>query len=245
MNAPEICQQIADELKNEGEAYKKVLEIGPGMGALTTYLLKRNDFDTYVIDIDTESIDYLKSNFPDLKDRIFEGDFLKENFDRYFGAESFAIAGNFPYNISSQILFKIVENRDQVPEVVGMFQKEVAERVAEGPGKKAYGILSVFLQAFYDIRYCFTVDEHVFTPPPKVKSGVIRMVRNQRERLDCDEELFKRVVKMAFNQRRKTLRNSLKPLLAGLDTSQEIFNLRPERLSVDDFIELTNRVDRK
>lgn len=245
LNAPEICQQIADELKNEGEAYKKVLEIGPGMGALTTYLLKRNDFDTYVIDIDTESIDYLKSNFPDLKDRIFEGDFLKENFDRYFGAESFAIAGNFPYNISSQILFKIVENRDQVPEVVGMFQKEVAERVAEGPGKKAYGILSVFLQAFYDIRYCFTVDEHVFTPPPKVKSGVIRMVRNQRERLDCDEELFKRVVKMAFNQRRKTLRNSLKPLLAGLDTSQEIFNLRPERLSVDDFIELTNRVDRK
>ncbi|GAA0876763.1 16S rRNA (adenine(1518)-N(6)/adenine(1519)-N(6)) -dimethyltransferase RsmA [Wandonia haliotis] len=245
LNAPEICQQIADELKNEGEAYKKVLEIGPGMGALTTYLLKRNDFDTYVIDIDTESIDYLKSNFPDLKGRIFEGDFLKEDFDRYFGAEPFAIAGNFPYNISSQILFKIVENRDQVPEVVGMFQKEVAERVAEGPGKKAYGILSVFLQAFYDIRYCFTVDEHVFTPPPKVKSGVIRMVRNQRERLDCDEELFKRVVKMAFNQRRKTLRNSLKPLLAGLDTSQEIFNLRPERLSVDDFIELTNRVDRK
>lgn len=245
LNAPEICQQIADELKNEGQSYKKVLEIGPGMGALTTYLLKRNDFDTYVIDIDSESIDYLKSNFPDLKNRIFEGDFLKEDFDQYFGTEPFAIAGNFPYNISSQILFKIVENRDLVPEVVGMFQKEVAERVAEGPGKKAYGILSVFLQAFYDIRYCFTVDEHVFTPPPKVKSGVIRMVRNQRELLDCDEELFKRVVKMAFNQRRKTLRNSLKPLLTGLDTSEEILNLRPERLSVDDFIGLTNKIDRK
>jgi 16S rRNA (adenine1518-N6/adenine1519-N6)-dimethyltransferase len=238
-----ICRNIANELSHNN-LYTKVLEIGPGMGALTTFLLERNEeFETLVMDIDTESIVYLNTHFPALKDKIIEADFLRIDLKKYMGEEPFAIAGNFPYNISSQILFKVLEYRNQIPEVVGMFQKEVAERIAEKPGTKAYGILSVFLQAFYDIRYCFTVDEHVFNPPPKVKSGVIQLIRNQRKELDCDEKLFFRVVKTAFNQRRKTLRNSLKPMFNGaMNTEDPIFDLRPERLCVEQFEELTRLI---
>ena len=243
LNDKGICKDIADTLSQTTQ-YNKVLEIGPGMGALTTFLLARKDeFTTYVMDIDTESIEYLNQHFPDLDGRIIEADFLSEDLTKYMGEEPFAIAGNFPYNISSQILFRVIDYRDQIPEVVGMFQKEVAERIAEPPGSKAYGILSVFLQAFYDIRYCFTVDEHVFNPPPKVKSGVIQLVRNKREKLSCDENLFKRVVKTAFNQRRKTLRNSLKSMLNGGETTDPIFDLRPERLGVEEFIRLTEIIE--
>lgn len=235
-----ICDDIANQLIRQGD-YTKVLEIGPGMGALTKSLLKFKEFDTYIIDVDHESIIYLHENFKDLSKakRIFEGDFLKMDLKTVFGDESFAIAGNFPYNISSQILFKVLDYRNQIPEVVGMFQKEVAERIAHPPGSKAYGILSVFLQAFYDIRYCFTVDQDKFIPPPKVKSGVIHLTRNNVEALDCDEKLFKQVVKTAFNQRRKTLRNSLKAMFSGKDVTDAIFDLRPEQLSVARFVELT------
>jgi 16S rRNA (adenine1518-N6/adenine1519-N6)-dimethyltransferase len=211
------------------------------MGALTKSLLKRPDSDVYVIDIDKESIVYLHENFKELStnNKIIDGDFLKIDLKQIFGEESFAVAGNFPYNISTQILFKVLEYRDQIPEVVGMFQKEVAERIAHPPGTKAYGILSVFLQAYYDISYCFTVDEDKFIPPPKVKSGVIHLTRNKVEKLDCDEKLFRNVVKTAFNQRRKTIRNSVKSMTGDRDTSLPIFDKRPEQLSVNEFVELT------
>lgn len=217
------------------------------MGALTKSLLKLEKIDTYVMDIDKESIQYLHENFSELskKDRIIDADFLKTDLSKIFGDEPFAVAGNFPYNISSQILFKVLEHRNQIPEVVGMFQKEVAERVAEGPGSKTYGILSVLLQAFYDIRYCFSVDENKFIPPPKVKSGVIHLVRNEVKQLDCDEKLFTLVVKTAFNQRRKTLRNSLKSIMNGIDASDEIFNKRPEQLSVVEFIGITQLLEKR
>ena len=203
-----ICDNIANQLTGHG-GYSKILEIGPGMGALTKSLLKLPDSDVYVMDIDKESIVYLHENFKELStnNKIIDGDFLKIDLKEIFGDASFAVAGNFPYNISTQILFKVLEYRDQIPEVVGMFQKEVAERIAHPPGTKAYGILSVFLQAYYDISYCFTVDEDKFIPPPKVKSGVIHLTRNKVEKLDCDEKLFRNVVKTAFNQRRKTIRN--------------------------------------
>ena len=240
----EICNQIANQLNPNGR-YKSVLEIGPGMGALTKSLLEQNKAEVYVIDIDKESIVYLHDNFKTLSQqkRIIEGDFLNMDLKTLFGDEPFAVAGNFPYNISSQILFKVLDYRDQVPEVVGMFQKEVAERIAHPPGSKAYGILSVLLQAFYDIKYCFTVDEHKFIPPPKVKSGVIHLVRNQVDKLDCDEKLFKLVVKTAFNQRRKTLRNSLKSLIATSDSLDVIFDKRPEQLSVSEFIYITKIIE--
>jgi 16S rRNA (adenine1518-N6/adenine1519-N6)-dimethyltransferase len=235
-----ICDRIASELTFHGN-YTKILEIGPGMGALTTSLLRLSNMELFVMDVDKESINYLHDNFKELsaKNRILEGDFLKTDLNELFGKEKIAVVGNFPYNISSQILFKVLEYRDQIPEIVGMFQKEVAQRIAEGPGSKNYGILSVFLQAFYDIRYCFSVDEDKFIPPPKVKSGVIHLTRNKVEKLNCDEKVFKLVVKTAFNQRRKTLRNSLKSLTGTLDTSLEIFNKRPETLSVDEFVFLT------
>ena len=239
-----ICDRIAAQLEHHGD-YQKLLEIGPGMGALTQSLLKMDAAEIYVMDIDKESIVYLHENFTELseKQRIIDADFLKIDLKSIFGDEPFAVAGNFPYNISSQILFKILENRNQIPEVVGMFQKEVAERIAEGPGSKAYGILSVLLQAFYDIRYCFSVDENKFIPPPKVKSGVIHLKRNAVKQLDCDEKLFKLVVKTGFNQRRKTLRNSLKPLMNGLSAEADIFNKRPEQLSVKEFIEITKFIE--
>ena len=217
---------------------KNVVEIGPGMGILTQFLVKK-DYITKVIEIDTESVFYLRLNYPKLT--IYEGDFLRLNLKEEYPC-NFSLIGNFPYNISSQILFKAFENRNQIPEIIGMFQKEVAERIACKKGKKR-GVLSVFLQAFYDIEYCFTVNEDVFTPPPKVKSGVIKLLRNKRKELSVDEKKFMRVVKAGFNQRRKTLRNALKPFT--LIHEKEIVDLLPllaEQLSVDDFIKLTNHV---
>lgn len=196
------------------------------------------------MDVDGESIEYLKIHYPQLGDRILFADFLKTDPTTIVGNEPFAVLGNFPYNISSQILFKCIDFKDHIPEIMGMFQKEVAQRVAEKPGSKTYGILSVLLQAYYDIEYCFTVDEHVFDPPPKVKSGVIRCTRNDREKLPCDEKLFKQVVKMSFNQRRKTIRNSIKALLPESYEENLMLQLRPERLGVEEFIELTNWVEK-
>jgi 16S rRNA (adenine1518-N6/adenine1519-N6)-dimethyltransferase len=222
-----------------------VLEVGPGMGVLTKYLLQENKFETSIIDIDRESIAFLHKNFPALGDRIIENDFLKIDLGKYFGNSPFAVIGNFPYNISTQILFKVLDHKEQVPEVVGMFQKEVAERIASPPGNKAYGILSVLLQAFYNIEYLFTVHENVFSPPPKVKSAVIRLTRNNVQHLDCDEVLFKKVVKAGFNQRRKTLRNALKQLMNENNTDAAnvpFLDKRAEQLSVQDFIDLTKSV---
>jgi 16S rRNA (adenine1518-N6/adenine1519-N6)-dimethyltransferase len=217
---------------------KNVVEIGPGMGMLTQFLVKK-DYITKVIEIDTESVFYLRLNYPKLT--IYEGDFLQLNLKEEYPC-NFSLIGNFPYNISSQILFKAFENRNQIPEIIGMFQKEVAERIACKKGKKR-GILSVFLQAFYDIEYCFTVNEDVFTPPPKVKSGVIKLLRNKRKELSVDEKKFMRVVKAGFNQRRKTLRNALKPFtLIHEKEIADLLPLRAEQLSVDDFIKLTNHV---
>lgn len=236
-----ICRKIARQYSKHKEC-DRVLEIGPGMGALTEFLIEEG-LDVSVMDIDTESIAYLEDNFPALEGKIFEADFLKVDLQKSMGTESFGVVGNFPYNISSQILFKCLEYRNQIPEIMGMFQKEVAVRVAEKPGTKQYGILSVLLQAFYDIEYCFTVDEHVFNPPPKVKSGVIRCTRNERDQLPCDEKLFIRIVKMSFNQRRKTIRNSIKQFIKGKDVDHEFLKLRPEVLSVDQFVELTQWVE--
>ena len=232
-------EQIAYDITNLlSDGAKNVVEIGPGMGVLTQFLVKK-DFKTEVVEIDRESVFYLRLNYPELE--IHEGDFLHLNLKEQY-PYNFSLIGNFPYNISSQILFKVFENRDQIPEVIGMFQKEVAERIACEKGKKR-GILSVFLQTFYDIEYCFTVNEDVFTPPPKVKSGVLKLVRNDRKKLSVDEKKFKRVVKAGFNQKRKTLRNALKPF--SLINESEIANLLPlraEQLTVDDFIKLTNHV---
>ncbi len=242
-----VCQRIANQMDLHPEI-KTVLEIGPGMGALTKFLLAKDHFETHVIEIDEESVDYLHENFPDLRGRIYSRDFLHEDISKMFDGE-LAVFGNFPYNISSQILFKVLDHKNQIPLVVGMFQKEVAERVSEGPGSKKYGIISVLLQAYYDIEYLFTVDENVFIPPPKVKSGVIKLKRNNVKKLDCDKKLFKRVVKSAFNQRRKTLRNSLKSLInevsEGFDTSDELFQRRAETLSVQEFIQLTQQLEVK
>lgn len=233
------------------DAAMPVLEIGPGMGVLSQYLLEREDIDLKMIEIDRESVDYLLTHFPKASGRVIEGDFLKMNLS-YFFPGTFAVIGNFPYNISSQIFFRIIDHKDSIPQVVCMIQKEVAERIAEQPGSKTYGILSVLLQAWYDIEYLFTVGEGAFNPPPKVKSAVIRLRRNSRTELGCDEKLFKTIVKTGFNQRRKTLRNSLKPLIADKAAreawtpeqstdflSNPVFELRPERLSVEDFIALT------
>ena len=240
----DIARRIVDSLQGS-----PVLEVGPGMGVLTQYLLKQPSVilseakNLKAVEIDKESVAYLKKHFPELGDGLIEGDFLKMDLQGLFPGQ-FSIIGNFPYNISSQIFFKIIDNRDLVPEVVCMIQKEVAERIAEKPGTKTYGILSVFLQAWYDIEYLFTVGSGAFNPPPKVQSAVIRLTRNSRTELGCDEKLFKAVVKTAFGQRRKTLRNSLKPLLAGRLSGAEgsVFDLRPERLSVEDFIDLTLRL---
>lgn len=232
-----ICRKIAVQYGSHNGC-RRVLEIGPGMGALTHFLLEEG-LEVWVMDIDTESIVWLNDHFPQLQGRIVEADFLKTDLPAVMGSEPFGVVGNFPYNISSQILFKCLEYRNQIPEIMGMFQKEVAQRVAEKPGSKQYGILSVLLQAFYDISYCFTVDEHVFNPPPKVKSGVIRCVRNTRDQLPCDEALFIKVVKMSFNQRRKTIRNSIRALLPAAGAEHPFLSQRPETLSVDQFIELT------
>ncbi|MBL4704269.1 MAG: 16S rRNA (adenine(1518)-N(6)/adenine(1519)-N(6))-dimethyltransferase RsmA [Flavobacteriales bacterium] len=217
--------------------YKKVLEIGPGTGALTKFLLEAGRYDVQAVEVDYDSIAFLKEEYPDLQ--VYELDFLKADLVELMGTEPFAVVGDFPYNISSQILFKVIDFKDQVPEVVGMFQKEVGERIAEKPGTKKYGVISVLLQAYYDIEYLFTVHEQAFDPPPRVKSGVIRLRRNNVSKLDCDEKLFKRVVKQAFNQRRKTMRNSLRSMMNPEQLKSDVFNLRPEQLSVDEFVKLT------
>lgn len=240
LNDENIAQKIADTLTLNG--YQKVLEIGPGMGVLTKYLLEK-PVETYVIEIDTESVEYLQTHYLKLSNRIISKDFLRYNLSETFGDDPLAIIGNFPYNISSQIVFRVLEMRDRIPEFSGMFQKEVAERICEKKGSKAYGILSVLVQAFYDAEYLFTVSEHVFTPPPKVKSGVMRMRRKENYKLPCEEKMFFNVVKTAFNQRRKTLRNSLKTFQLSDNLREDsIFDLRPEQLSVEQFIELTQKI---
>ncbi len=230
-----IAQRIADSIPAGCDL--PVLEIGPGMGVLSQFVLQHPNRFT-AIEIDPESVEYLRQNLPALD--VVEGDFLKMDLNALFEGGKFVVVGNFPYNISSQIFFRVLEQRDRIPCVVGMVQKEVAERIAAPHGNKTYGITSVLLQAFYSIEYLFTVSEQVFDPPPKVKSAVIRLTRNATERLACDEKLFVRVVKTAFNQRRKTLRNSLKPLLQGAACAEPIFDKRPEQLSVADFVALTN-----
>jgi 16S rRNA (adenine1518-N6/adenine1519-N6)-dimethyltransferase len=236
-----IAKAIADTLNLEG--YDDVLEIGPGMGVLTKYLLEK-PITTYVIEIDTESVAYLDASYPKLKDKIISKDFLKYNINEVFDGKQFAIIGNFPYNISTQIVFRTLEFRNQIPEFSGMFQKEVAERICSKKGSKVYGILSVLAQAFYDVEYLFTVDETVFDPPPKVKSGVMRMCRKENYSLPCSEKLLFTVVKTAFQQRRKTMRNSLKSLNLSDNLREDtIFDLRPEQLSVEQFIELTQKIE--
>jgi len=237
-----IAQQIADSLTGNG--YEKALEIGPGMGILTKYLLKKK-YTTHVIEIDTESVEYLQAHYLNLANRIISKDFLKIDLSEYFGEEQVAIIGNFPYNISTQILFKTLENRHQIPEFSGMFQKEVAKRIAETAGSKVYGIISVLTQAFYDVEYLFTVPPTVFSPPPKVDSGVIRLTRKENYTLPVDEKLFFRVVKTAFQQRRKTLRNSLKTMnLSDSLREDTIFDKRPEQLTVQEFISLTSKIEK-
>ena len=237
-----IAQKIADTLSLAN--YKKVVEIGAGMGVLTQFLLKK-DTEVYVVEIDKESVAYLEAHYPELRGKIIADDFLKYDISGYL-REPFAIIGNFPYNISTQIVFKLLELRDYVPEFSGMFQKEVAERICEREGSKTYGILSVLVQAFYEATYLFTVSEGVFNPPPKVKSGVLRLVRKPNYHLDCDEALFFTIVKTAFNQRRKTLRNSLKPLLTNETLKKNsIFDKRPEQLPWQDFVFITKEISRK
>jgi 16S rRNA (adenine1518-N6/adenine1519-N6)-dimethyltransferase len=236
-----IAKAIADTVNLVG--YDAILEIGPGMGVLTKYLLDK-PITTFVIEIDPESVTYLDENFPKLKDKIISKDFLKYNINEIFEGKQFGIIGNFPYNISTQIVFRTLEFRAQIPEFSGMFQKEVAERICSKKGSKVYGILSVLAQAFYDVEYLFTVDETVFIPPPKVKSGVMRMRRKEDYSLPCGEKLFFTVVKTAFQQRRKTLRNSLKTLnLSDNLRENDVFNLRPEQLSVEEFIVLTQKIE--
>jgi 16S rRNA (adenine1518-N6/adenine1519-N6)-dimethyltransferase len=218
-----------------------IIEVGPGTGVLTQFLI--NDVDNFLaMDVDRESVDYLQIKYPEKKDKIILADFLEADLPKLAG-EKFNVIGNFPYNISSQIMFKVLENKNNVDYVVGMFQKEVAMRLAEKPGSKVYGILSVLLQAFYDIEYLFTVHENVFSPPPKVKSAVIRLTRNNVQKLDCDEVLFKKVVKTTFNQRRKTIRNSVRTLFNNNELRHPLLDKRPEQLSVAQFVELTKFVE--
>jgi 16S rRNA (adenine1518-N6/adenine1519-N6)-dimethyltransferase len=233
-----IARKITEALTDTNS--KSLIEIGPGTGVLTQYLIHR-ELPFYAVEIDRESIEFLKNEFPE-KSFIIEGDFLK--IDLAMFPKPMAIIGNLPYYISSQIFFRALENKNDITEMVCMIQKEVAERIASPPGNKTYGILSVFLQAYFDIEYLFTVHEHCFSPAPKVKSAVIKLKRNSRNELSCDEKLFFKVVKQSFNQRRKTLRNSLKVLSTNLDTTLEILNKRPEQLSVDEFVELTLIVQR-
>jgi 16S rRNA (adenine1518-N6/adenine1519-N6)-dimethyltransferase len=231
-----IARRIASVLTGDG--YDAVLEVGPGMGILTAFLLERNFKDFRVVEIDSESVHYLRSHFPGF-DNIIEGDFLSLDLDQLFPS-SMAVIGNFPYNISSQIFFRVLQYRHKVTEVCGMLQKEVAERLCAGPGSRTYGILSVLLQAYYNTEYLFTVPENVFVPAPRVKSGVVYLRRNDVTELGCDEKLFVRVVKACFNQRRKTLRNSVRSAFILKKSDYPDFGLRPEQLSVKGFIDLTN-----
>ena len=234
-----VAQRIAETISSG-----RVLEIGPGTGVLTQFLLRNPDIELTAIELDRESVAYLREWYPELN--LIEGDFLKLDLNRLYPDGEFSVIGNYPYNISSQIFFRVLDYKDRIPVCAGMIQKEVAERIASKPGKKAYGILSVLLQAYYDIEYLFTVDEYVFNPPPKVKSAVVRLTRNGRKQLDCDEDLFRMVVKTAFNQRRKQMRNSLRELvkLKGKENllTLPVFNLRPEQMTVEDFVELTKQL---
>lgn len=232
-----IARKIVESLS---EQTQNILEVGPGTGVLTELLIQIPDKNLVAMDVDRDSIAYLKERFPEHQAHFLLQDFLKSDLTSVFQAD-FSVIGNFPYNISSQILFKVIENRRQIPELIGMFQKEVAERIASGPGTKKYGILSVLSQAFFETRYLFTVPEHVFSPAPAVKSAVIKMKRKTPFSLACDEALFFTVVKTAFNQRRKTLRNSLKGLMVGSD-DHPILQSRPEQLSIEEFCELTNLI---
>jgi 16S rRNA (adenine1518-N6/adenine1519-N6)-dimethyltransferase len=238
-----IAQRIVESIK--ATDLDKVLEIGPGMGVLTRYLLEHQEYETSVIELDRDSVVYLKKHFPQLEDRIIEGDFLRLDLANLFSKSPFSVIGNFPYNISSQIFFKVLEVRDLIPEVVCMLQEEVAQRICSGPGSKVYGILSVFLQAWYKTEYLFSVSPQVFDPPPKVQSAVIRLIRNGITDLGCNEKLFHKVVKQAFGQRRKMLRNSLKifsPRIEELDAV--LLTRRPEQLSVSEFVGLTNQIEK-
>lgn len=246
-----IAKSIADTVDASPDI--PILEVGPGMGVLTQYLIeKKRPFKA--IEIDTESIAYLYERFPEMKAHIISDDFLRMDLHSLFDGKSFVLTGNYPYDISSQIFFKMLDYKELIPCCTGMIQKEVAERIAAKPGNKTYGILSVLIQAWYDVEYLFTVHQHVFNPPPKVKSAVIRMMRNETKELGCDEKLFKQVVKITFNQRRKVMRNSIRPLFGGKqaltgDLSDfwklEILNRRPEQLSVAEFVELTNAVEKE
>lgn len=233
-----IAQKIVNALPQDELA---IIEIGPGTGVLTQYLIEKHNFTAF--DIDTESIDFLKEKYPQHASKIQYQDFLQADLKPLAANGKFKIIGNFPYNISTQIMFKVLDYKNDITSLVGMFQKEVAQRIAEKPGSKAYGILSVLLQAFYKIEYLFTVSEHVFNPPPKVKSAVIRLTRNTIDKLNCDEELFARIVKTTFNQRRKTIRNSIKSLTQGKEYDSEYLDKRPEQLSVAQFVELTKAVE--
>ncbi len=249
-----IARRIVDSLREMDVAdcpgpisKTPVLEIGPGMGVLTQYLLQRQDIDLKAVELDGESVDYLLTHFPGIQGKLLQADFLRLDMHRVFSGP-YRIIGNFPYNISSQIFFKVLDDKDRIPEVVCMIQKEVAERIAEKPGTKTYGILSVLLQAWYDIEYLFTVEPGAFAPPPKVRSAVIRLRRNGRTQLGCDEKLFTQVVKAAFNQRRKTLRNALKPLMAERpvqwnEAVAALMDLRAERLGVEEFVILTRAME--
>ncbi len=238
----QVAKDIADTIDTCPDI--PVLEVGPGMGVLTQFLLPKGR-ETKVVELDFESVEYLKENFSQLGANIIEQDFLKMNLTELFEGKPFVLTGNYPYNISSQIFFKMLEYKDIIPCCTGMIQKEVAERIAAKPGNKTYGILSVLIQAWYNVEYLFTVNEHVFNPPPKVKSAVIRMTRNETTELGCNEKLFKQIVKTTFNQRRKTLRNSISTILDKSNplSSEDIFNKRPEQLSVQEFIDLTNKVE--
>lgn len=236
-----VARRIADTVDACPDV--PVLEVGPGMGVLTQYILKK-DREFKVVEIDFESVPYLREHFPALGNNIIEGDFLRMDLRQVFEGRQFVLTGNYPYNISSQIFFKMVDNRDLIPCCTGMIQKEVAERMAAAPGSKTYGVLSVLIQAWYDVEYLFTVDEHVFNPPPKVKSAVVRLTRNGKADLGCDVQLFRRIVKTVFTMRRKMMRNGMKQIL-GKDSpmlADPIFTKRPEQLSVQDYIDLTNRV---
>ena len=237
-----VAQDIADTV--DACPNLPILEVGPGMGVLTQFLMEKGR-EVKVVELDFESVAYLRENFPALEGNIIEDDFLKLKLEKLFDGRPFVLTGNYPYNISSQIFFKMLDYKDLIPCCTGMIQKEVAERIAAGPGSKTYGILSILIQAWYKVEYLFTVHEHVFNPPPKVKSAVIRMTRNETKELGCNERLFKLIVKTTFNQRRKTLRNSISSILEkGNPLSNDpVFNKRPEQLSVQEFIELTNRVE--
>ena len=246
-----IASRIADTV--DACPQLPVLEVGPGMGVMTQYLVQKQR-PVKVVEIDYESVEYLRRTYPDLEDNIIEDDFLKMHLERTFQGSPFVLTGNYPYNISSQIFFKMLDYKELIPCCTGMIQKEVAERMAAGPGSKTYGILSVLIQAWYDVEYLFTVEPGVFNPPPKVRSAVVRLTRNETTDLGCDEKLFKRLVKTTFNQRRKTLRNNIKPLLSALEAestekpdftellADPIMQMRPEQLSVEDFINLTLRI---